>query len=409
MAFAGWSFLFVGGSFALVGGSLTLVGGSFALCGIAVAVVRVAVAFVGHPLAVVGDPFALVGFAVALVFDAVPLVGAPFALVSKMVAFVGLVVALVGEVVAFFRGAHPFGACDESQFLQPTASLGREAAKIGRPTPFLGGMFTFTGGACSFVGGAKPQRSSLTGMGREELASLRRSPAQPRGERTCLGGSLPKLQGDSLQPGDLVGFMLPPVCGGHVIDSTPPPPNHPGQQPASTVALLPRRRPSCGGPRCSAGSTRTGPASRNRTIRGLDRPSAVGAGGLVRFVGIGWAVTVGRPAVRTALEGVVGADVSQVLKLAVRLRGEVMGVGLQGLAEVGRPGVVGDVFMVLLFGGMIIVLCHFRGSVSVFTGSNGRPSNSTRTVQWTHLLLKNSLDTPTATPKSTPHHRTGSA
>ncbi|MFD2077479.1 hypothetical protein [Actinopolymorpha cephalotaxi] len=207
--------------FVFAGDFFSMVGGLFAFCCVAVAMVGVAIAFVGQVLAVVGDSFTLVGFPVALVVDALPFVGVPFALVGNVVAFVGFAVALVGEVVAFFRGAHPLGPFDESQFLQPTAGLGRESAKVSGPAPFLGVMFTFVRGTPSFVCRAKPARGCFTSTRREKLASLRRSPAQPRGEHTCLSGSLPELQGDSLQPGDLAGFVLPTFCGGHAVDCTP--------------------------------------------------------------------------------------------------------------------------------------------------------------------------------------------
>ncbi|MET9023487.1 hypothetical protein ABZV93_26290 [Actinopolymorpha sp. NPDC004070] len=128
--------------------------------------VGVAVTFVGHPLAVIVDPFALIGFALALVFAAVPVVGDPFALVGKAVAFVGFAVALVSEVVALFRGAHPFGAFDEPQFLQPTAGLARDPAKERSPAPFLGRTFTFVCGASSYFCGAKPLHSCFTGVRR---------------------------------------------------------------------------------------------------------------------------------------------------------------------------------------------------------------------------------------------------
>ncbi|GAA2755860.1 hypothetical protein [Actinopolymorpha rutila] len=94
----------------------------------------------------------------------------------------------------------------------------------------------------------------------------------------------------------------------------------------------------------------------------LARPLAVRTGGLVRFVGIGWVVAIGRPAVRAgalaATVALVGAEVSQVLELAVRIRDEVMGLCLHGSVDLGRADIIGDVFTTSAIGGMVL-LCHF--------------------------------------------------
>ncbi|GAA2758897.1 hypothetical protein GCM10009872_42570 [Actinopolymorpha rutila] len=205
------------GRFCYLGGLFAIVGGLFALVGLTVALVSFAVALIGVALAIVGDPFPLVGFAVALVGDSFPFVGDSFTFVAFAVAFVGFVVALVAELIAFVGPARTFVGLDESEFLEPPAGLCLHAADVGPAPSFLACLIASSGRVGAFVGGLTAACGGFTFLRREEFSSLQRSPAQPCGERTRLGGSLPKAQCDPLPSGDFDRFVLPTViCGGHI-------------------------------------------------------------------------------------------------------------------------------------------------------------------------------------------------
>ncbi|MGW0229598.1 hypothetical protein ACWDWO_14900 [Actinopolymorpha singaporensis] len=67
----------------------------------------------------------------------------------------------------------------------------------------------------------------------------------------------------------------------------------------------------------------------------------VGLGRLVRFI-YGRFVTVGWPAVRAGtLVAVIGGELSHLLEAVVRLRDEVVGLGLHCAIELGRLDAVG--------------------------------------------------------------------
>jgi hypothetical protein len=226
----------VGLAVALVGLPFALVGLAFALVGIAVPMVGVAVAVVGEPLTVVGDSFAQVGLEVAPVGGLVAFVGDPFTFVGVTVPLVGVEVALVGlavtpisDLITFVGGAHTFSGLDASQFVKPATSVGRDTTHVRHPTSVFGGALSFVGGSVSLAGGvfslaggAGATRGGFTSVDREELASLRCSPSQPCRERTCLGSSLPKGQGDSQSSGGFARFAQPTVVSGrHISESTP--------------------------------------------------------------------------------------------------------------------------------------------------------------------------------------------
>ncbi|MET9019633.1 hypothetical protein ABZV93_06610 [Actinopolymorpha sp. NPDC004070] len=201
----------------LVGGPFSFVGCLLALVGLPVALVGFAVALVGFAFAIVGNSFTVMGFAVALVGGPFPFVGDPFPLVAFTVTFVGFVVALVAEVIAFVTPAGSFVDLDVSEFFEPPARLRLHAADVGPAASFLVGLTACSVPGGAFVGGFATGRGGFTLLGREEPSSLRRSPAQPRGEHTCLGGSLPKAQCDPLPSGDFDRFVLPTVVGvGHI-------------------------------------------------------------------------------------------------------------------------------------------------------------------------------------------------